>query len=283
MTAAPVQNHVPSADVNGVRYYAAPNPRSLNSDGSTKSWMDQVVSFLNESFGTFYSVQLFDRVSSAAGRVLEEMGSSFAGYFKELSQKFETAWSILVIPSLPSVTYEAMKSLSGRVDDARGSRRQSYQDTHNISEAASSWLYVGSLFCLESSLKNAGDVFNLVSDYTDLAMAHDDWSLAKDHLSSVNSRDPQNGALQQRFQDTMKYALLKMVKSVASVASGAFGLLVLTLGGPNISAAFLLCLGLLTTVSAISAHFFKSTCRYDIVDFYKFEQPQTQVASFAAN
>jgi hypothetical protein len=74
-----------------------------------------------------------------------------------------------------------------------------------------------------------------------------------------------------------------VVKSVASVASGVLGLLVLAFGGPVLPAWALLALSLTSTVAAVTNHFFKETRTQEKVEFFKFRSPTTKIGDNVIN
>lgn len=261
-------------DVFGNRFGVFPNPALKNKDGTDKSWLDHTVTYFKEAGNAFRGLQLGDRICRVVSMVLKDMGNAMSGFFDDLAGKLSLGWAILTFPRLPSVTQTAWKAIADWGTPSLGpvasASRGILQKIHDIADALAAWGYGLSLVLGNSALKNAADVPNFVADVTDLSMASEDYSLAKKHLEYINTNHADNGALQQRFVDTMREALLRIVKSVASVVSGVLGLLVLAFGGPVIPAAALLGIGLTSTVAAMANWFFKETAVQEKVEFFKF-------------
>ena len=118
-------------------------------------------------------------------------------------------------------------------------------------------------------MRTIADVVDVIGTTAGLTLACDDWFKAKKHLEHLKTHDATNGLLQQRFAETQLEAFWRIVKNVASIASGVLGLLVLAFGGPVLSAAALLTISLISTIAAMTAHFTKATNTYELVDFYK--------------
>ena len=110
--------------------------------------------------------------------------------------------------------------------------------------------------------------------------AAEDYGTAGKYLEQI---DANQAALKERFADTQKEALLRLVKSVASVVSGALGLLVLAFGGPILPAAALLVISLTSTIFAMTSYFYKETRNYDLVKFFEWRAPQALVAGQRVN
>lgn len=274
-------------EVFGNRFGVIPNPATKNKDGTEKSTLDHMVTWLKETGGAFRELQLFERVCRAASMVLKEMGSTMSDFFADLGSKLSLAWAMLTIPRIPSVTQTAWKAIvdwgAPAVGPVTSASRDVIQKVHDIAEAMAAWGYGLSLVLGDSTLKTVADVPDLVSNVTDLSMASEDYSLAKQHLEYINTNHADQGALQERFMDTMREALIRIVKSVASVASGVLGLLVLAFGGPVLPAAVLLALGLTSTIAAVTNHFFKETRTQEKVEFFKFRSPEVRIAGVLVN
>jgi hypothetical protein len=146
--------------------------------------------------------------------------------------------------------------------------RTSVQDVHDVAEGAAAWGYATSFVTGSGVAKIAADVASLASDVTDLEMLAEDVLKATDYLSIAEGAQVDE-AVVQRIEATRNYAMIKAVKAITSVASGVIGLLVLTLGGPILPAAFMVGMGLVGSVAALWAHFFRETCAHELVDFAK--------------
>lgn len=277
---------LPFADINGQRYAAIPNPSLKNKDGSPRSTWDHIVEYTKSANGAFRCLQFLERVTKLAVLVLKEMGSAMVGFFEDLAGKFGLAWAMLTLPRLPEVTKNAKKAICDWSKTPEGpatnATRDKIQKIHDIADATAAWGYAGSLLANNPAIKNMADIPNLVSDMTDLSMAAEDWSLAREHLKHVQAQGTANAPIQERFIDKMRESMLKMVKAVASVVSGVLGLLVLAFGGPVLPAIVLIAIGLTATVAAMTAHFFKETRTSDMVDFHKIRQPEVLVAGVRA-
>ncbi len=182
---------------------------------------------------------------------------------------------MLTIPRLPSVTKTAWEAIANPKPDqgpAANATRGITQRIHDVADGAAAWGYGLSLLFNSSALKNAADVPNFVGDLTDLSMASEDYTLAKKHLEYINTNATNNAGLQTRFMETMREALLRVVKAVSSVVSGALGLLVLAFGGPILPATAALAMSLFSTMSAMSCYFYKETADSKMVEFFKADQ-----------
>lgn len=278
-----VAQPIPFLDINGRRYQAIPNPSLLNKDGTKKSALDHVVEYTKTANGAFRCLQFLERVTKAVVLVLKEMGSSMVAFFEKLAGGFGLAWAMLTIPRLPEVTKAAKKAIVEWITPPREApvdgKRDKVEKLHQIADVAAAWGYAGSLVAGSMAIKNMADVPNLISDVTDLQMAAQDWRLSKEHVKIIDAQDPNEGPVHDRFVYTMRLALIKMVKAISSVVSGVLGLMVLALGGPVLPAAVLLGISLISTISAVSAHFFQETMPFEKVDFFKsVRNPEVLVA-----
>ncbi len=274
---------LPHIEINGNMYAAHPNPSLKEKDGTDRTWLGHVVEYLSSSNGSFRLLQLLDRLSKSAAMAFATINSTLAAYFSEVADKFSVAWCMLSLPRIPEVTKKAWEVITDWSSDPKGplanSMRKTVGAVHDIADAAAMWLYSGSMVLGSMALKNAGDVPNLVADVADLTAAASDWNAASQHLTHINAKEPENEPMQQRFMDTMREALIRLVKSVASVVSGVLGLLVLAFGGPVLSPMILLGISLTSTLAAISSHFFRETMAYEKVDFHKIRQPEVLIQS----
>lgn len=297
--AAVVAQPLPFAEVNGRRYAAFPNDMGLyqkDSQGNVKkdaqgkpipkSNLDHVIDFFKSSNGAFRCLQFLERVTKVAVLVLKEMGSSMVGFFDDLAGKFGLAWQMLTIPRLPEVTKKAKDAVAEWLNPPAvaplDAKRDKVEKVHDLADAAAAWGYAGSLVAGSISIKNTADVFNLVADVTDLQMAAQDWWLSKKHLEIIDVQNPDNAPVHNRFVDTMRWALIKMVKAISSVVSGVIGLMVLALGAPILPVPVLVALGMIATTAAISAHFFKEKSPFEMVDYFKIRNPEVLVAGAPA-
>ncbi len=265
VAAQPLPIH--TIEINGHQFGNIPNP---NTD---RTYFGRLIEYLKGSNGAFRIMQLLERVSKAASQILQEMGSSMSEFFDGVASKLGLAWAMLTIPRLPSVTKTGWDAIfNPKADEGPGanSSRGITQRIHDVADAMAAWGYGLSLIFSSSALKNAADVPNFVGDLTDLSMAAEDYSLAKKHLEFINTNAAQNGDLQTRFMETMREALLRVVKAVASVVSGALGLLVLAFGGPVLPGAALLAIGLISTMASMTSYFYKeSIADKKVVEFFR--------------
>ncbi|MBX7067250.1 MAG: hypothetical protein K1X28_08470 [Parachlamydiales bacterium] len=230
--------------------------------------MDHIIEGNRGSYIVYRTLQLMDRVCKAAAMVFESISDFLSG----LAGKLSTAWAFLILPRLPEVTKNAWEAIKtwGTVEGPEGyALRGHVKRVHDIADCSASWCYAGSLVLGSTPLKNAGDVFDFGSHTTDLSMAAEDHSMAGKHLEHIQANHANNQALIERFAETKKEALLRMIKSIASVVSGALGLLVLAFGGPVLPAAALLAISTAATVFALIAHFYKETATYKPVKFFE--------------
>lgn len=234
--------------------------------------MEHVVDANRTSYIAYRLLQLFERVSKATAMVFESMSDFFTG----LAGKLSTAWAFLILPRLPEVTQKAWEAVTtwGTVEGPEGyALRGHVKRVHDVADCSASWCYAGSLVFGSTPLKNAGDMFDLGSHTTDLSMAAEDYSLASKHLEHLKANEANNAEIQERFAETKKEALLRVLKAIGSVAGTALSLLVLFLGGPVLPAVALLTISLATTVLALTAHFYKETATYKPVKFFEWTQP----------
>ncbi len=278
---APATSYV-SSNVKGQIYAAIPNEDLKNKDGSKKSKLDRIVDFTKLANGAFRVLQFLERVAKLAFHILQKMGSALASFFEKVAGKLSVAWAMLTIPRLPEVTQTAKKAVSNWSKPSQGpvptsAFRDKTQKIHDIADATASWGYAGSLVLSNPAIKNAADIPDLVANVTELKMATEDWSLAREGLKFVNANDSKNRLIQQRFVDKTQHALIKIVKAVASVLSGVIGLIALTYGTTLFSPVTLVGIGLVSTVAAIVAHFFEKTRSLELIDFHKFKHPELVV------
>ena len=113
------------------------------------------------------------------------------------------------------------------------------------------------------------DIPSLVGDVTDGYMAGEDWSLAKKHIELIDKTSEAQAPVLEKYVDTQRHSLIKMIKAASAVVSGVLGLLALYLGAALLSPVTMLCMALFTTSAAITSYFFKETARYELADFHK--------------
>ncbi len=278
---------LPHANINGKIFAAIPNSNLKNKDGSDKSTLDHVVDFTKSANGAFRLFQFLERVTKAVVLVLKELGNKLAGFFEALAGKFLLAWTAMTLPRLPELTQAAKKAIVDWSKPPEGpatnATRSKIEKIHVIADATAAYGYAASWILSNPALQKAADAANLVNDATDMSMAAEDWSLARDHLKHIDKKNAAMAPVYQRFQDTMKHAFIKLVKAVCSVVTGVLGLMVLAFGGPILPAAILVAISLTSTVAAMAAHFFKETSAYELVDFHKVRNPQILVAGSPAS
>lgn len=240
-------------------------PAVLNPNAG-KSSLQQVTDFLASASGSFRSLQIAEKVCRLASLAFQQMGSSSSTYYDSLAGRLQGAWIMLTLPRLPDVTKRALDAVVGLLDRSTltNAGRTTADQVHDIFEAGAAWSYAGAIF--GASTLNAGSVCTLGADTLDLASAAEDISSAGRHLAAA-SLDLE---AQTNLVHTQRYAMIKLAKSIASVVSGTLGLMVLAFGGPVVPALALLALGLISSISAVTAHFYKETAPYKMVDFTKF-------------
>lgn len=245
-------------------------PNFFNEDGTEKTALDRVVDLNKKADGAFRSLQLLEKITRVIVLILQRLGSDMAKFFEGLAGKLSLAWAMLTIPRLPEVTKKAGLAIVEWIRCSAGAldqRRDSTQKVHDVADAAATWGYAGALVAGSAALERVARVPDLLSGVTDMAMAAEDWSLAKRHVEVIQAQPNSNRDLHNLFVDTMRHALIRLVKAICSVVSGVLGLWVLAFGGPALPAAGLLAISLASTIAALSAHFFKET--RPIVEFFK--------------
>ena len=277
---ATVQPQVPHAVIDGKSYGAFPNP-ALTKDGEPVSAMGHLIDYNKSADGTFRFLQLIDRVCQAISLVLEEFNSTLAIYFKDLAGKFATAWVFMNYARLPSVTKDAWEAVTDLSGPQAATTRDSIDRVDKLFHGGAAWGYVISYLTDSLGVRTIADVVDVIGTTAGLTLACDDWFKAKKHLEHLKTHDATNGLLQQRFAETQLEAFWRIVKNVASIASGVLGLLVLAFGGPVLSAAALLTISLISTIAAMTAHFTKATNTYELVDFYKVREPRVLLTGSA--
>lgn len=239
----------------------------------TKTPLEHLASYTGSSLGAFRVLQGLDKTTRLFVQVLKEMGHTATERYSEVAGKLGCAWGALSIPRLFEVTDTALKTLRKWHVTFKGpvatEARDRVQKINNLFDFASCYLWSAFWFGGQTTVMRAAEVVNLGADVTDLNMAAEDWSLSKEYLGQLNSQPNPNEALSQRLADTTRYHLIKMAKATCSVFSGVVGLLVLTFGGPVLPALTLMTISLASTVFAASAHFFKETRQYELVDWHK--------------
>lgn len=278
---AAVPQQVPHAVIGDKAYGAFQNP-ALTKDGEPVSALDHVINYNKTANGTFRVLQLVDRVCQAVAMVLEELNNSLSAYFSDIAKQFGTAWCFMNYARLPSVSKDILWAVTDWSGPQAASARNITDRVGKLFDGGAAWGYAISGLTSSSSLKTASDALDIVGSTANLALACDDWSKARQHLDHLNTNEQQNGPLQQRFAETQTEAFWRIVKNVASIASGVLGLLVLAFGGPVLPAAVLLGISLTSTIAAMTSHFTKETSAYEMVDFYRVRQPQVLIAGTAA-
>lgn len=273
--AAAASAQPPYIDIERQRYAAIPNPK--------KSWsaMEHVVDYTKSANGAFRCLQFLERVTRLVVIALKKMGSAMAAFFESLAGKLATGWAWLTIPRLPEVTKKAWAAISNWSKTVQGpamtATHDKLQKIHDLADATAAWGYAGSLFTGNPALKAAADIPDLVANVTDLTMAAEEHSLAKDHLKYVQAQKGLDPKLQQIFIEYAREQLLKIIKAVCSVVSGVLGLLVLAFAGPVLHPVVYIGFGLVGTIAALAAYFYKETRDDQRPEFFKIRDPQILV------
>jgi hypothetical protein len=272
---------VSSVTIRDRTFSAFPNPALTHRrTGQTQTSYDTVDDFAESANGAFRILQFGDKGLQLATHALRAMGASMAAAAErcdQLAKDFGTGWRMLGFPRLYPVTRKAMKAVAEwrKSPSAIDERRERVQQVHNIAEAATAWGYAGSILSGSSALRNVADVTDVVASVTDLRMAAQDWTLARDHLDQVDTSHPDNEACHDQFTYTMRLALIKSIKATASVFNGVIGLLALTLGAVLVSPLTLLAVGMISTTTAVLAHFYEKRIPFERVDFFRIQEPRS--------
>lgn len=267
------------AEVNGLRFNISKSDKYLNKDGTVKKTMDHIIDMCSGADIAFRIFQFCERTTKIVVEILVKMGSSMAGFFKEVAGKFLIAWTFLTIPRLPSVTKDALSSLKkvgekNEVNPLPGSAsRKVVEAVKNTADALAMYLYTISLFAGNMAWKTAGDVPDLINNVADAQLSAQDMLLARKHIQAVEANNL-DADIHNALVHTQRYSLLKLMKAICSVASGVLGLALLALGGPILPAIALIAVSLASTVFAVMANFYKTTNQYKMVEFFNREHVQ---------
>jgi hypothetical protein len=220
--------------------------------------------YCDTSNGAFRELQILERVSRVVSHVLKQMQNGMATFFDGFAKSLNAGWVALTLPRLPKVTREGVEAGKALLTGPTLSFREGVQKIHDVAEGIATWLYAALFFTGSSVVKTAADIPDLIVNVSDTAMAAQDLLNAKSELTTA--KDAQ---LQTRLRDTVTYNYMKLVKSVASVASAILGMLMIALGGPVLPAIAFIAMGLTSSVAALSAHFFKETRPYAMFEQHK--------------
>lgn len=225
-----------------------------------RSALDHLVEYGKELSGAFRIVQTWEKTAKVAAMVFAEFSSALSPFFEDLSNRIGAALKWFAVPRLAGLTKNAWKAVTTWGGSLRGpqytERRGHTKNIHDVAEWAASLGYVASVVFNSTPIKNMADIPNLVVDVTDLAQAGEDYWITGHHLRQVEEVHP---VLKARFAATQQEALIRIIKTVTSLASGVFGILALVLGKPLVPAVVLLGLSVTSMLSAMWAHFFKET------------------------
>lgn len=223
--------------------------------------------YCDTSNGAFRELQVSERVSRAVSHVLKQMQNGMAIFFDGFAKSLNAGWVALTLPRLPKVTREGVEAGQALLTGPKLSFREGVEKIHAVAEGIATWLYAALFVTGNAVVKTAADVPDLIVNITDTTMAAQDLLNAKSELKAA--RTPSKD-LQTRLNDTVTYNYMKLVKSVSSVASAILGMLMIVLGGPVLPAIAFIAMGLASSVAAVSAHFFKETRPWTMVEHKEF-------------
>ncbi len=246
-----------------------------------KTCYKHLVDYAGTANGAFRILQLMDKVNRVVVEALISVGSTLKDAFEGFGKKLTVAWTMLAIPHLFGVWKKCKESVQTLTSPILGERavqiRTATEATRDIAETAAVSLYVASMVTGNNTLKICGDIPDLVTNVIDGQTAAQDWNEAR--KASLIANIPVE--TQTALVGTQRYAFLKLVKSVCSIATGVLGLSVLALGGPVLPAIVLLMLSLASTAFSMASHFYKETAAYQPIKFFENRnvQPLAPVAS----
>lgn len=226
--------------------------------------------YCDTSNGAFRELQLLERVSRVASHVLKQMQSGMSTFFDGFARSLNAGWVALTLPRLPKVTREGFEASKALLTGPKLSFRERVQKIHDVADGFATWLYAALFVTGNSVVKTAADVPDLIVNVADTTMAAQDLINAKGELSVVKATQSSSKELQIRLDDTVKYSYMKLIKSVASVASAVLGMSMVALGAPVLPAIAFIGMGMTSTVAALTAHFFKETRPYAMVEHKEF-------------
>jgi hypothetical protein len=247
------------------------NPNFNGKDGEPKGIFDHVAEFSKSSNGTFRISQLLARVLKAASIIFESFKHPWSNSLAEVSKQFKIASDWLIFPRLPEVLYKAGQSIANWSKKPKRSIsivRDRLEKMGTLFEAAASSGFAAAAITSTPLIAQVAGVPDLARSFVDLSGAVEDFTAAKQVHDFADKNSSVKPEIVQNIKYTMRYKLIVMAKTVASVVTGTLGVLVLTLGGPILPAAVLLVIGIAGSIFAIWSHFYKETSKCKEIDFF---------------
>ncbi|EKE08737.1 MAG: hypothetical protein ACD_17C00020G0006 [uncultured bacterium] len=256
------------------------NPDYASPEGKPFGWFHHLVNYTQTASGAFRCLQLGDRVLQLVSLVLERFGNTLSEYFGAIANRLGTACSMMNCARLPQTTREGWASLR---EGWQGSRSAFIERIQKIADAAASWLYAAAVF-LPNVMTSANvvnlfaDVYSVVIAATDINEAH---SQKQQQVVVEGAKDIP--PIVNRLSYTMKEAFMRLVAKVSSIVTSVSGLMALSSGGPSLLLPLpTILLKLVSTLSAMGAHFYTKTRDLALIQFNKPISPQLCISAATA-
>ncbi len=198
------------------------------------------------------------RVVKLAGKccdvVTEMQGSEASPLVASASKTFGTVYAGLNVTRLPIVTRTAKEAVtSDQAIDGRGA----FARLRDITDAIAAWQWSAVLFGAAHLVK-AANIFSFISDGASLPLDAGDVKMAHDLIGDLDLSKV-SPELRARFEDTRTLAFIKMVKTAASVITGAMTVLMYLAGVTLLSASAILGVGFVGAGAGLYASYFEKT------------------------
>lgn len=241
-----------------------PQQAELN-QSADKSPLEQIKDFTGKSQGAVRTLALGQQTIKLVNAINTAAGS--APVLKELESKLGAGRSVLAIPYLPIVVDNARKSVEESVENPNDTQLL-LKAVRNTSEATAVATAVGGL--LFPTLGKFAGPFAFGEDATDVVIRSRDLVHCNAMLAEIDRREEVTETrvtkeVKVAVSDTKAFTLMRLIKAVCGAVAGFFGLGLLATGFSAPLAIALCLISLVSTVSALTAEFFKESRMYNLV------------------
>ena len=248
-------------------------------ENASRSALKHATSLLKEVGGAVTSYQTIEKTLKLAAHFFRSVGNKASFTCDRLANKLFTVYSGLCLTRVVDTVSKAFNTIFRPIP--KRDLRDHTDALNTIGDAVETLGYSAAFVGNPVGLAVAGAA-GLSNTFTDIYVKGADIKKTNSLLREVGDAEEAR-PVKKMLEDTRKYNLLKVAKSVASLATTVLGAALLALGGPAIPAVALLSVGLGATILGIVAHFFKETAPYQLADFSKPVVPASTSNSSSAS
>jgi hypothetical protein len=228
---------------------------------ANQSIYDSISGYLSQSVGALRGMQITQKAARLANEANKDLGLGSSRTLTGLDSNLGVGVSALNIPRLPSVTMEAVKSISAlRADDGVNFFRKCVKAVRDFMDAVAAYGFVSIFITGNPALKTVAQAADLTTDIADLHISASDYSKA----SELEARA--TGDAKEALTHTRKYNLIRVAKATSSIAMAILGIVLVATGilFPMTALAILL---VTSTAIAIFRDLHRDWGRFNVIKF----------------